>query len=342
MSDYHVLDGSELSRVRSGRREFGLAVLEGLSESPKQLPSRYFYDDIGSQLFQEIMALEEYYLTGCELEILEQQRASILAPFVDRPLNVVDLGCGDGLKTMVLLEHLTEVGANFRYVPIDISEKAMQSVIESARKRLPELEIGGIVGEYTDGMQWLCTQQTGRANLVLFLGSNVGNFNRARARNFLRRLWNSLETDDYVLLGFDLKKDIDILLAAYNDRRGVTSRFNINLLERVNSELGADFDVSKFRHFGTYDVYQGAMTSYLVSLERQTVYIDSLEHEFAFEAWEPVHTEYSYKFLESDIGSLADDTGFAIEGQFYDSKRYFTDSLWRVRERHTIQRRVLR
>lgn len=342
MSDYQVLDAPELSTVRSDRREFGLAVLEGLSETPKQLPSRYFYDDLGSQLFQEIMGLDEYYLTGCELEILREQRAAILAPLIDRPMNLVDLGCGDGLKTMVLLEHLSEAGADLRYVPIDISEKAMRSVIETARERLPELQIAGVVGEYSDGMEWLRKELGDRANLVLFLGSNIGNFNRLRARTFLRRLWNSLRTDDHVLVGFDLKKDIDVLLAAYDDRRGVTGRFNLNLLERINEELGADFDVTKFRHFATYDVYQGAMTSYLVSLERQTVQIDSLEHHIDFEAWEPVHTEYSYKFLESDITALAQDTGFSIEGQFFDSKHYFTDSLWRVQARNRIERRVPR
>jgi dimethylhistidine N-methyltransferase len=342
MSDYHVLDDAELNAVRSDRREFGLAVLEGLSETPKQLPSRYFYDDEGSAIFQEIMGLEEYYLTGCELEILNAQRANILAPLIDRPLNLVDLGSGDGLKTMVLLEHLVEAGADVRYVPIDISEKAMRSVIEAARERMPDLEIVGVVGEYADGMQWLCKEHGDRSNLVLFLGSNIGNFNRLRARTFLRRLWNSLRTDDHVLVGFDLKKDIDVLLAAYDDRLGVTGRFNLNLLERINAELDADFDTSKFRHFATYDVYQGAMTSYLVSLERQTVQIDALEHHIDFEAWEPVHTEYSYKFLESDISALAADTGFAIENQFFDERRYFTDSLWRVQARNTIERRTHR
>lgn len=342
MSDYHVLDGSELSSVRSDLREFGLAVLEGLSETPKQLPSRYFYDDAGSQLFQEIMGLDEYYLTSCELEILEKQSAAILAPLIDLPLNLVDLGCGDGMKTMVLLDHLSQAGADVRYVPIDISETAMRSVIETARKRLPGLEIAGVVGEYANGMRWLCNEYGERANLVLFLGSNIGNFNRLRARTFLRRLWNSLRMDDYVLVGFDLKKDIDVLLAAYDDSRGVTRRFNLNLLERINAELGADFDVSKFRHFATYDVYLGAMTSYLVSNERQTVHIESLEHRIDFEAWEPVHTEYSYKFLESDISALARDTGFSIESQFFDSKHYFTDSLWRVEARNTIERRASR
>jgi uncharacterized SAM-dependent methyltransferase len=194
------------------------------------------------------------------------------------------------------------------------------------------------VGEYADGLQWLCQEHGERANLVLFLGSNVGNFTRARARNFLRRLWNDLRTDDYLLMGFDLKKDIDVLVAAYNDRQGVTARFNLNLLERMNRELGANFELSKFRHYGTYDVYQGAMKSYLVSLDRQSVHIESLGHSFEFEAWEPVHTEYSYKFLESDIVSLAADTGFSIDGHFYDSRRYFVDSLWRVNARNRIER----
>jgi len=342
MPEYHVLDASELHAVRSDRREFGLAVLEGLSETPKQIPSRFFYDDVGSEIFQEIMALDEYYLTDCELEILQQRRDAILEPILDRPVNLVDLGSGDGKKTMVLLEELSRSGVDVRYVPIDISEKAIRGVIDGVHRHLPDVEVSGVVGEYSDAMQWLYKKHGDRANLVLFLGSNIGNFNRSRSRTFLRRLWTSLRTGDHVLMGFDLKKDIDVLMAAYNDRHDVTARFNLNLLERINRELGANFDVSRFRHYGTYDVYQGAMTSYLVSLDRQSVYIESLEHRFEFEAWEPVHTEYSYKYLESDVEALAHDTGFSIEKQFCDSRHYFMDSLWRVQPRNTIERRVLR
>jgi uncharacterized SAM-dependent methyltransferase len=133
-----------------------------------------------------------------------------------------------------------------------------------------------------------------------------------------------------MLIGFDLKKDIDLLLRAYNDTGGVTRAFNLNLLTRINRELGGDFDVSKFRHFGTYDVFSGAMESYLVSMEEQSVFVRQIGRSFAFEAWEPIHTEYSYKYLISDIEKLATETGFQVLEHLFDSKRYFADSLWRV------------
>ena len=215
-------------------------------------------------------------------------------------------------------------------MPIDISEGAMRSLVESVRQSTPELKVEGLVCEYADGVRYLGREGGSRRNLVLFLGSNIGNFNRVQASAFLRRLWSSLHTDDYVLIGFDLKKDIEVLLAAYNDKQGVTSRFNLNLLHRINRELGADFDVSQFRHFGTYSVFSGAMESYLVSLEPQIVNIAALDLSFSFNAWEPIHTEYSYKYLRSDIDRLARDTGFSVQRQLEDARGWFVDSLWRV------------
>jgi uncharacterized SAM-dependent methyltransferase len=159
------------------------------------------------------------------------------------------------------------------------------------------------------------------------------NFDRARARAFLRRMWSDLKSGDRLLIGFDLKKDIELLLDAYNDSQGITTAFNLNLLTRINRELHADFDVSKFRHFGTYDVFSGAMHSYLVSLAQQTVYIDALQLTFEFKPWEPIFTEYSYKYLESDIAALSADAGFVVERQFFDHRHWFVDSLWRAEKR---------
>ena len=328
---YRILAEAELAALRSETRDFAYEVLIGLSEQPKRLPSRFFYDDRGSDLFRRIMALDEYYLTAAEREILTGGAEVLVRALDGRELRVVDLGAGDGAKTMILLRALSEAGARFRYVPIDISEGAMISLVESVATALPELSIDGLVSEYTDGLHWLASQRSGEArNLVLFLGSNIGNFDRPRARAFLRRLWGALAADDYVLIGFDLKKDIDILLSAYNDRAGVTAAFNLNLLERINRELGGNFDVAQFRHFGTYDVFSGAMKSYLVSRVEQEVSIDALACTFPFEPWEPVHTEYSYKYLRSDIASLAASTGFEIETELSDSRGWFVDSLWRV------------
>jgi uncharacterized SAM-dependent methyltransferase len=215
-------------------------------------------------------------------------------------------------------------------VPIDISEGAIENVAGRVSEELPSVNIGGIVSEYTDGLRWLHAKAERRPNLVLFLGSNIGNFNSSQARAFLRRLWTALADGDRVLIGFDLKKDIDLLLSAYNDPQGVTGQFNLNLLSRINRELGGDFDVESFRHFGTYNVFSGAMESYLVSLTSQKVWIEAIGQHFEFDAWEPLHTEFSYKYLESDVQSLADATGFEIEGRFADRRTWYVNSLWRA------------
>lgn len=336
MADYRILDGSMLDGAHNRRRELAEAVLEGLSELPKRLPSRYFYDDEGSRLFQQIMALDEYYPTRCELEILERYAAEIVAPLRDRPLNLVDLGCGDGLKTMALLRQLIADDVDVQYVPVDISEDSLRTVVDRTRTALPALKIAGLVAEYTDAIRWIGMQDDGRENLVLFLGSNIGNFTRVQSRCLMRGLWNSLRPGDHILMGFDLKKDIEALLAAYNDRLGVTAAFNLNLLHRINRELEADFDPKRFRHYGTYDADLGAMTSHLISLQPQTVFVGRLSMRFEFAAWEPIHTEYSYKYLESDIVAMAQDTGYDIVASFKDARDYFCNSLWRVQQGHRI------
>ena len=332
MSGYHVLEGEELSRLRDPKRDFALDVLQGLTEQNKRLDSRYFYDDEGSRLFQAIMGCKDYYPTDCEREILQNHGKSIAATCSGAPLNVIDLGAGDGAKTTILLKALLDLGVDCRYVPIDISEGAIAGLVESMAVALPDLQVQGLVCEYTDGLNWLSSLGDQRKNLLLFLGSNIGNFNKPRARAFLRRQWTSLGDGDYALIGFDLKKDIDVLLRAYNDSDGYTAAFNKNLLHRINDELGGSFDPDKFRHYGTYDVFSGAMVSYLVSLERQEVHIDALGRSFRFKAWEPVHTEYSYKYLEEDIEDLASHTGYVIEAKYRDSRHYFVDSLWRVQK----------
>lgn len=333
MASYKVLSHQDLAGSL-GQRRFAIDVLTGLSEQPKSLPSRWFYDDRGSELFARICDLQEYYPTRCETEILSAHADAIHALAGGAPLNVVDLGAGDGRKTNILLEAFSRAGADLQFVPIDISEAAMRELVGSVEDRFPEMSVNGVVSEYFDGLHWL-RKMGERRNLVLFLGSNIGNFSFARARVFLRQLWEALNPGDLVLIGFDLKKDIELLERAYNDSQGVTREFNLNMLERINRELGGNFDLAKFRHFATYDVYRGAMESYLLSHEAQTVYVEALQQSFDFKPWEPVHTEYSYKYLVSDIESLAADTGFVQVGEFYDSQRWFTDRVWRVEKQAT-------
>lgn len=313
-------------------RQLSLDVLVGLSENPKKLPSHLFYDDEGSRLFECITDSSAYYLPQCELEIFTTKGRELLSGLAGRSLNVVDLGAGDGHKTAVLLEHLAALQAEVRYVPIDISEGAMRTVTSMARSQFPQLKVAGLVGEYFEGIRWL-SHESHRRNLVLFLGSNIGNFNKAQARGFLRQLWMALSDGDMVLIGFDLKKDIATLLNAYNDAEGFTNAFNLNLLTRMNRELGADFEPSRFRHYGTYNALTGAMESFLISQQKQTVHIPALQTSFEFDAWEPIHTEYSYKYLISDLADLACHSGFTPILRFTDEREWFCSSLWKT-EKH--------
>lgn len=325
-----VLDYGERQEEK-GRQQFARDVLLGFFRSPKSIPSRHFYDEEGNRLFQKIMDLPEYYLTDCELEILETHRERITGHLGGQAFNLVELGAGDGKKTRVLLSHFCERDLDFRYVPIDICKPALLQLIDICGRDLPGMPIEGLVSEYFDGLAWL-SGLNDRRNVVLFLGSNIGNFNASEARVFLRSLWSSLNDGDLVLIGFDLKKDIELLMRAYNDPQGVTAQFNLNLLRRINRELGGDFQVESFEHYSTYDVLSGAMESYLVSRARQSVFIESLRMRFAFEAWEPIHTEVSHKYLAGEISSMADETGFEVVDELSDSRGWFLDSLWRVRK----------
>jgi dimethylhistidine N-methyltransferase len=325
--NWRVLEAGETGR----NRQFADDVLQGLFRVPKSIPSRYFYDEEGNRLFQKIMELPEYYLTDCELEILESHGERIAAHIGEGAFNLVELGAGDGSKTRVLLEHLSARDMDFRFVPIDICEPALVQLVESFGKEFPGIPLEGLVSEYFGGLAWLSGLR-GRRNVVLFLGSNIGNFDASGARVFLRSLWNSLNDEDLVLIGFDLKKDIEVLTRAYNDPRGVTAEFNLNLLHRINRELGGSFRVEGFEHYSTYDVLAGAMKSYVVSREKQLVSIDALKTQFSFRAWEAVHTEVSHKYSPGGISSMAGETGFEIVDEMYDLRRYFADSLWRVRK----------
>lgn len=325
---YEVIDQDAAARATSVD-ELAYEVLVGLSSSPKRLPSRYFYDDRGSELFQEIMGVPEYYLTNAEDEILQRHAGDIITAMGDTPFDLVDLGAGDGAKTAHLLRYAAERNLPMTYVPVDISEGAMKGLVDSVAERFESIETLGLVGEYAGSLRWMAQNRSERPKLVCFLGSNIGNFNKAQARGFLSRIWAHSNKADRLLVGFDLKKDIELLLKAYNDPKGVTAAFNLNLLTRLNRELDANFDLSQFRHYGTYEVSTGAMESYLVSLKPQTVRVGFLQREFTFKEWEPVHTEYSYKYLRSDIDALARDSGFAVAHRFEDTRGYFVDDVWK-------------
>jgi len=312
-------------------RRFERDVHEGLGRTPKSLPSLYFYDARGSELFRRIMDLPEYYLTRAERNVLERHGAEIAAPFAGKPCDVVDLGAGDGAKTRILLGHLARAGSDVRYVPVDVSEGALATVLDACAVELPWLATAGVVAEYEAGIRWLSRSDAQRSRLVLFLGSNVGNLDDVMARGFFGSLHEALLPGDHVLVGFDLVKDIGVLQAAYDDSSGVTAEFNVNLLRRINRELGGNFDLGAFHHYATFAPARRAMESYLVSRKRQTVRVARRDYEF--EAWEPLHTEISRKYYASDVVGFAEEASFVPVGLFFDEQRLFVDALWRVEGR---------
>lgn len=308
---------------------FARDVLQGLLAKPKSIPARCFYDERGSRLFQRITELPEYYLTRCERSILQQHTDQIAAAVAGGPFRLVELGAGDGTKTELLLRCFLARGQRFQYVPVDICRETIVDLAQSLRHRdgLAPLCLHGIVAEYFDALQML-SQRSVQRNLVLFLGSNIGNFDPFDARQFLRGLRESLNPGDLVLIGFDLKKDPEILHRAYNDSQGITCQFNLNLLDRINRELGGRFDRQRFYHYGSYNVLHSRMESWLVSSEAQKVEIDALREVVEFDAWEGIHVECSYKYDLSEIEAMADSAGFGVRDHLLDGQKYFVDSLW--------------
>jgi len=303
-------------------------VEAGLSALPKTLPCRFFYDQLGSDLFRRITRLPEYYLTACELEILSRLGSGIISLVKATKFNLVELGSGDGSKAIQLIEAAMADNREFTYNPIDLSGSAMETLTALVSRHHPELPIRGIVAEYSAGLESL--KNSKGPKLVLFLGSNLGNFDRPGARSFLRRIRLSLAPGDLLVLGLDLRKDVETMTRAYNDAQGVTAEFNLNLLRRINRELGGNFDLRRFRYQSTFDPGTGGMDSSLISLSRQQVLIRNLCRTFDFARGEPIHTEHSHKYTEAEISRLAHQAGFAIEANFHDSRKYFVDSVWRV------------
>lgn len=319
-----VKPASELS-------QFAADVLEGLSARPKHLSSKYFYDDEGSRLFQEIMKLPEYYLTGCELEIFEQQADDIFAAFANgtNAFDLIELGAGDGTKTAVLVSHFLERRAEISYSPIDISQEALDALTAKFKSRFPTLRMDAKRGDYFDILKSV-KNGGGRRKVLLFLGSNIGNFTLDQSVTFFRDLRAVMNPNDLLFIGFDLKKDPHVIVRAYDDPQGVTARFNLNLLARINRELGGSFDLEKWTHYAVYRPVQSAARSFLISREKQDVRIDALDRTFEFEQWEAVFMEISQKYDLAMIENLAAYSGFSVKQNFFDGRGYYCDSLWQT------------
>lgn len=312
---------------------FAHDVQEGLSATPKRLSSKYFYDKAGDRLFQAIMHMPEYYLTRSEYEILDAYKQELLEAFTDRGegFNLVEFGAGDGLKTKLLLKHFSEQNTPFRYLPIDISGNVLQQLVSDLKRQLPKVVVEPIQDDYFLALNRLSKVANAR-NVVLFLGSNIGNFSEEEAIRFLTAMGKNLNPGDLALIGFDLKKDPELILKAYNDPAGITSAFNMNLLSRINRELVGDFDLDAFQHYPTYDPESGEARSYIISKKAQQVRIGSLKEIFAFDAWEPIHVEISRKYSIATIQKYAAKAGFRIKQLYYDANQYYVNALWEKEE----------
>ena len=308
--------------------QFYADVIKGLHSTPKQLSSKYFYDAVGDKLFQDLMNCDEYYPTNCELEIFTEQTAEICQAIMGNgdAFDLIELGAGDAMKSTFLLKYLLEQKADFSYLPIDISENVISYLNMTLPVTLPGLKVTGLNGDYFNMLKKAASLSK-RRKVVLFLGSNVGNMPVSEAENFCKQLRNHLSSGDMLLVGIDLKKNPKTILAAYNDKDGITKRFNLNLLERMNRELGADFDVTKFEHYPTYDPETGACKSYLISLEDQQVKIRGKE-TICFAKDEYIYMEISQKYNVIQTNQMAAGAGFKPLNIFFDSKKWFIDAVW--------------
>lgn len=302
-------------------------VVRGLSGTPKAIPSRYFYDEEGSRLFQQIMQLEEYYLPEAEMEIINQQTGTIIGDLnLKNPtLDVIELGAGDGSKTLSFLQHATNSGVRIHYYPLDISPEFLKTNKSLINLHMPAIQVYPVAGDFFDTLSTI--PKTGTRRIILFMGSNIGNLTDKEIASLLRYIGSELEPEDAVLIAFDLKKCPKTILRAYNDSKGITRQFNLNLLHRINRELHGDFDVSQFEHYPVYDPVSGTVYSYLISKCEQTVQLDNGNYTFRFAPFEAIHTEISRKFSLTQIEQLCTTTGFKVSAHYADKKEHYTFTL---------------
>jgi L-histidine N-alpha-methyltransferase len=300
-------------------------VRRGLTSVCKRLPSKWFYDDVGSALFDAITLLPEYYLTRAETEILRESGWEI-ARALGNPVEFVELGSGSATKTRILIGETLRVQRTLRYMPIDICEDALRSSASSLVREFPALSVTAFAGDY---FAMLGTERMRREGpvLTMFMGSNLGNYDPTERKALLGRLASSMKRGDGLLLGLDLKKEVKTLEGAYDDPTGVTSAFNLNLLARINRELGGTFDIAAFGHIAKYDASTGSVRSYVESRCAQSVRIEGLDMDVFFSEGERIHTESSYKFAPADIARLARGVGLRAARQWTDCAKRFCVAL---------------
>jgi L-histidine Nalpha-methyltransferase len=306
--------------------EFSADVRASLTKAgQRELPSKYLYDEVGSALFEAICVLPEYGLTRADARLLEKYAGGIVGR-LPSPIQVAELGSGSGKKTRWILEALSRRQKTY-YYPIEISPSALAALA----KELGQIDLVSIVGYEQPYLEGLRAVAEGRAEkdhlLVLFLGSTIGNFDRDAGEKFLSEMRAILQPGDALLLGTDLEKDVELQILAYNDPAGVTAAFNLNLLARINRELGADFDLSCFRHEARWNSAERRIEMHLRSTCRQTVHVPAASLRFMLDEDETIWTESSHKYQAEEIPEMAERTGFHCDGQWIDREWPFAQNL---------------
>ena len=312
-----------------------------LASKNKYLSPKYLYDKVGSQLFEQICIQPEYYLTRTEASILSKY-APFISNLLGNNIHIIELGSGSSSKTAILLSSFSSQKKRIYYFPIDISSTILAESAQRLKSQFPKANIVGIASDYNMGIERAAAEckvaekvkkknnnndDISYTKLVLFLGSSIGNFELLEARSLLRSVRQRLNASDFLLVGFDLQKDESVLNAAYNDKAGITAKFNLNLLARINRELGGNFELEKFEHYAFYNHEQHRMEMHLISKIDQQPYIGALGKTFSIKKGESIHTENSYKYSLNQIDALAEDCGFGIEKNFTDKKRWFNLAL---------------
>lgn len=322
-----------LKKVREdGQTAFENDVRQGLSATPKSIPSRNFYDARGSDLFDQITRLPSYYLTATETAVLEKHARDISFLVGNGPAEIIELGSGCGEKTWIVLDQLIKDRRDIIFRPVDISHSAMDQMEHAVDNRYGDtLMMRGVVGDYVESLAHIaqCPLSMNRKKVILFFGSNIGNMNDTEATEFLLKLRTCMKPGDLLIVGFDLKKDLGMLQRAYDDPEGITAEFNYNLLDRMNRELDANFNRAHFVHHPFYDPNLEAMVSYLVATRDHTVSIPKLNMWVEFREGEGIRTEMSRKFSFADIRRLGERARFKGHAVYTDSKRRFANVVFK-------------
>lgn len=318
----HVIDSkTSYFRPRNGKTQsFAQEIASSLSQDRKLLHPKFFYDNKGSQLFEKICGLQEYYLTRTEIKVLKKIDME-LRKYLEHNVRLVELGSGSSKKTRLILDKLSLIQDRIEYVPIDISD-FMQESSQELHQIYANLQITGIIDTYENGLEFILHYDD-KQNLIAFLGSSFGNFEQDEGLQFLKKINSGMKNNDLLLIGLDLVKEKSILENAYDDSQGITAQFNLNVLERINRELDADFDLKNFSHLALYNEARQRIEMYLRSTKEQTVQIKKVNLFLHLEKDELIHTENSYKYTISQIQQIFEKTGFKIKQIWQDDKNHY-------------------